>query len=279
MYAQTPEALLERLRTQLIGGMVDQERVTQALATEIDASLESDWNAASFQVALLDAATKLATDHGLTAGLLLSDVIRLLQDSRNGPRASSRQAQILDSAYAIFARKGFHDATVEEIAALAEVGKGTIYRHFKSKDNLFRAVVEARIEELKRRIREDFAEEPELLSGIRRTILTYFHFFEEHKEFYRMLVFEQQCFGVEFRARYIGDILDGVPLLQARVLEASRDDHVKPLNDFYTVFYGIIGFVDAVIQKWFRNQCQGSLEAELDTVVEVLFYGFVNRDP
>ncbi|MGI6551883.1 MAG: TetR/AcrR family transcriptional regulator [Bacillota bacterium] len=48
-----------------------------------------------------------------------------------------KRTQILEAAVALFARKGFHQATVEEIAVLAGVGKGTVYEYFESKKHLF----------------------------------------------------------------------------------------------------------------------------------------------
>ena len=47
------------------------------------------------------------------------------------------RAQILDAAEAVFARKGFHDATVKEIAAAAEFSVGGVYSFFEDKDDLF----------------------------------------------------------------------------------------------------------------------------------------------
>ena len=51
-----------------------------------------------------------------------------------------RQA-ILTAALELFARFGFKKASVEEIATRARVGKGTIYLHFASKEELFGAVM------------------------------------------------------------------------------------------------------------------------------------------
>jgi hypothetical protein len=44
--------------------------------------------------------------------------------------------------------------------------------------------------------------------------------------------------------------------------------------NYFTVFFGIVGFLNGVIQKWLHDGGHGSLIAEADTVKEVLFYGF-----
>src|SRR5713226_6845485 len=51
-------------------------------------------------------------------------------------RAMTRQ-HLLDAAAIVFARKGFHGATLAEVAATAGFSKGAVYSNFKSKDDLF----------------------------------------------------------------------------------------------------------------------------------------------
>lgn len=50
--------------------------------------------------------------------------------------SKERRHQILDAATEVFAQKGFSDARMDDIAARAEVSKGTIYLYFKSKDEI-----------------------------------------------------------------------------------------------------------------------------------------------
>lgn len=55
---------------------------------------------------------------------------------------AQKRAAILDAAVTVFIRDGFHAATVDDIAALAGVGKQTVYNHFGDKHQLFLAAVE-----------------------------------------------------------------------------------------------------------------------------------------
>src|SRR5262245_5949068 len=51
------------------------------------------------------------------------------------------RARILKAAREIFFRDGFADTNLDEVASRAEVGKGTLYRHFESKAELYVAVL------------------------------------------------------------------------------------------------------------------------------------------
>jgi AcrR family transcriptional regulator len=53
----------------------------------------------------------------------------------------SKADKILDAAVSLFAAKPFHEVRLDDIAALAEVGKGTIYLYWASKEEVYLAIV------------------------------------------------------------------------------------------------------------------------------------------
>src|SRR5687767_3057624 len=55
---------------------------------------------------------------------------------RGRPPNPGRRDEVLDAALEMFAERGFHGATMPEIAARAGIATGTIYRHFASKEAL-----------------------------------------------------------------------------------------------------------------------------------------------
>src|SRR6202034_4153096 len=57
------------------------------------------------------------------------------------PRAA-REQLILDVACGVFARDGYHGASMDEIAARADVSKPMVYAYFDSKERLYLAYVE-----------------------------------------------------------------------------------------------------------------------------------------
>lgn len=71
-----------------------------------------------------------------------------MSSSRKERELETRRAAVLLAAGQAFARKGFAGATMAEIAREAEVGVGTIYQLFESKDALQTAVLEERADKL-----------------------------------------------------------------------------------------------------------------------------------
>jgi AcrR family transcriptional regulator len=69
---------------------------------------------------------------------------------QNAKRRSVRREQILQAAIPVFARMGFAEASVADIAAAAHASHGTVFLYFASKDALFHAAVLEPLSELER---------------------------------------------------------------------------------------------------------------------------------
>lgn len=99
-----------------------------------------------------------------------------------------KREQILEAAIQIFAHQGFHDAKVEEIAAAAGVGKGTVYEYFRSKEDLFYEMLEF----VQAKYLEDFRREVLTATGVRETLekmfLSHMRFVFRHRDMARVLL-------------------------------------------------------------------------------------------
>ncbi|GAA5037420.1 AcrR family transcriptional regulator [Thermocatellispora tengchongensis] len=75
----------------------------------------------------------------------MTDVVASTRRPAPRGRIDKRKA-ILDAAFAVFARRGYDQACVQEIAEEAGVAKPTVYNHLSDKENLFRHAVETAAE-------------------------------------------------------------------------------------------------------------------------------------
>jgi AcrR family transcriptional regulator len=127
--------------------------------------------------------------NGLTSP---SNNIMANQDEHLGKRKvlppDERREMILDAALEVFAQGGFQDADVDEIAQVAQVGKGTIYRYYASKNELYHAVVERVFSQLHDRIqsssRNSSSPDDLILSGLTAHV----EFFTENPRRWRVLM-------------------------------------------------------------------------------------------
>jgi AcrR family transcriptional regulator len=74
--------------------------------------------------------------------------------TREEKKARTR-AQLIDAAATVFARRGFVAASLDEVAEEAGLTKGAVYSNFDSKEELFQAVIDERLNEPMLRLAED----------------------------------------------------------------------------------------------------------------------------
>jgi AcrR family transcriptional regulator len=251
------------------------ERVTEALASS---PIYSDPLVRELYRSVLD----VAQAGGVSRENLLEDLLfqslRRPSDQEPPRRRKQKDARdrILQSALDEFSEKGFHATTIDSIAERAGMAKGTVYRYFKTKESLFNALKEDTISEFVELARQDLSREEDVLRIIESVIRMYLSFFEKNSAFFKVIVQEHKDFGREFSEKFINELILALPGLKRRCWKASRNGRLKQMN-YFTVFFGIIGFLNGVIQKWLHEGAEGSLLDEIDTVKEVLFYGFVDR--
>ena len=98
---------------------------------------------------------------------------------------NDKRTKIITAAADLFSEKDFHDVTVEEVADLAGVGKGTVYLYFPSKENLFVEVIKNGILQLLDEVERGLDGIDDPSAKIRRLIEIDLEFVKKHESFYR----------------------------------------------------------------------------------------------
>jgi TetR/AcrR family transcriptional repressor of uid operon len=78
------------------------------------------------------------------------------------------RGKIIKAAIDAFSKYGFDRTRMDDVAKTADLSKGTIYLHFKSKEDLFYAICENNLAETKRQISTLFVKKEEIVSEIER---------------------------------------------------------------------------------------------------------------
>jgi AcrR family transcriptional regulator len=97
------------------------------------------------------------------------------------------RAHIVGVARKIFTRYGFRKTTMEQIAASSQKGKSSIYYYFKSKEEIFRAVVEKEAEELKQKLDRTIRVDDVPIDKLKTYILFRLHHVRTVENFYAAL--------------------------------------------------------------------------------------------
>jgi AcrR family transcriptional regulator len=107
---------------------------------------------------------------------------------RRGKEKDSRKKLILKSARTLFFEKGFNKVTVDEIAKVSELGKGSIYLCFKSKEEIYAQILLNDIENFSQQISVLFNEKKMAADLIVDFSYVYVDFFLNEPELFRILM-------------------------------------------------------------------------------------------
>jgi TetR/AcrR family transcriptional regulator len=112
----------------------------------------------------------------------------MIAPSRKQRELALRQEIIFTAAEAVLAARGFHGASVDEIARRAEVSVGTLYNLFGSKESLYTALLERRMEDLRGCLRQHGAAAATGIEKLHAVVDAIFAYCAEHERGFRVYV-------------------------------------------------------------------------------------------
>jgi AcrR family transcriptional regulator len=126
-------------------------------------------------------------------------------DERTGPKTERGRRtlrKLLDAAAEEFGARGYHETAISHITQRAGVGLGTFYVYFKSKEEVFRALV-ADMGALTRHVLADAVKDaPNRLEAERLGLHAYLEFVRTHKSLYRVVMEAQFVAPEAYRDYY-----------------------------------------------------------------------------
>jgi TetR/AcrR family fatty acid metabolism transcriptional regulator len=183
--------------------------------------------------------------------------------------------KILKAAVAVFSRRGFHQAQVEEIAKKAGVGKGTIYLHFPNKAMLFAAAVSEGLEHIMAALRRELDSDVHFPEHFRMLIDTSVTLYLKHGDLAKILINELSS-GIDPAAmKEIQAVRERFITFIAQILEqGSRDGYIKPV-DFRMAAAGVVGLMGSLCSFHFNNRTSTDRAQIVDTMHAILSGGLL----
>ena len=205
-----------------------------------------------------------------------------------------RRDAILQAAREVFAKRGYEQATLDEIAQRAEFGKGTLYNYFPGgKEELLMVTLEQlydNLEALTKSIFQDAIDSPEtLLKSFQQFITAHLRFFEENRDIFHLLIKEaHRLMLTQGKAQAQHLILQRERLITHLVpvftsaMEAGLLRPMDPHLVAHTLLGNIYGMMFAMHMKQhcpLAKQTSPPLSSEeaATFLTSVLFEGLLNR--
>lgn len=110
-------------------------------------------------------------------------------------RDSTKRVRVVQAALDVFSRRGFHAATMEEIAQQAKIAKGTIYLYFPTKEALFSSLLAHGLELVETAVRQRNRGLRDPLCRLRNTLDELIRLFLSHEMLFRLILRQVFAWG------------------------------------------------------------------------------------
>jgi AcrR family transcriptional regulator len=194
----------------------------------------------------------------------------------NEDRCARRREEILAVAARLFAERGFSNTDTQDIADQLQVGKGTLYRYFPTKRELFLAAADRVMREMRQRVDASIAGVADPLERLSQGIRAFLSFYTEHPQYVELLIQER----AQFKDREKPTFLEHRDANVARWREfyrkligegRVRDIPVERITDVVSnLLYG------AMFTNYFAGR-RGPVEDQVHDILDIVFHGILSE--
>jgi TetR/AcrR family fatty acid metabolism transcriptional regulator len=188
-------------------------------------------------------------------------------------RDSDKHQQIIEAAVRVFARNGYYNSRVSDIAREASVASGTIYLYFKTKDDILVTLFREKMAAWVAHARERISGEPNPVAKVRRLVALHFDVLERDPALAEVVQVELRQGHKFFRGASAHEVsayfeLIGSVLEEGQAAGVFRDD--VPVNVATKVLFGAM---DQMATSWVLGKRKYQLTDTADAVATVFLRG------
>ncbi|MGH7390277.1 MAG: TetR/AcrR family transcriptional regulator [Candidatus Rokuibacteriota bacterium] len=188
-------------------------------------------------------------------------------------RDPGKPQQIVDAAIRVFARTGYYNSRVSDIAREAGIASGTIYLYFKTKDEILVTLFREKMAEWVAFVRREIATEPDAVAKIRRLVALHFAVLERDPDLAEVVQVELRQGHKFFRGASAHEVSAYFDLIAAVLQEgvaAGRFQADLPVKVATKVLFGAM---DQVATSWVLGKRGYRLSDAADAVAAIFLKG------
>ena len=160
----------------------------------------------------------------------------------SGTKGAAKRERILRAAMELFAERDFHRVLMDDVAARASVGKGTLYRYFETKEDLFVAVLSFAVDVTTERLRAKLERLDDPVEQLRFACKQALRFFRENDHLFHIL-YHRKALGSEEARAELGEKKRGLRHFAEDIIAEGNKSGVFDVEDAgfaSTILWGMI---------------------------------------
>ena len=176
--------------------------------------------------------------------------------------------KILVGALEVFARKGYHRASVDDIVRASATSKGAVYHHFPNKEAVFLALVDDFARRLAARVAAAVAGRHGALAKVEGALVAALSTFADDERLARLILLEAVSLGPVYQAKRAEVAGRFAALIQGYLDEAAADGSIPPL-DTRVATLAWLGAINEVVIQWLHGSVR-DLTATIPALTRIL---------
>lgn len=181
---------------------------------------------------------------------------------------------IFEAAIKVFSSNGYNGATMDDIALKAGVAKGTLYYHFKSKEEIFKYIVKEGMNKIRENVQESVDNEEDVISKLKVLCKVQLDLVYKNKDFFKVIM--SQLWGTELRQLELRDIVQKyIMLIEAYLKEAMEKGIIKKGNTSLMAYTFFGGLCSTIVYE-IINEDRVNIDEIIDNLTNYLLKGMTN---
>ncbi|HWV39578.1 MAG TPA: TetR/AcrR family transcriptional regulator [Vulgatibacter sp.] len=189
-----------------------------------------------------------------------------------------KRARIVEAAIRVFADRGFHRATVAEVAREADVADGTIYLYFKNKDDLLACLFEERMAELNALMTAELEKVDGALERVRCFVKTHLRMVRERPALAQVLIVELRQSARLIKAHKATGFASYLDIIGGIIQAGVKDGSIRETVDAKAIRRAIFGALDEVALSWLLGGRRFDLAKNAEQLADLFARGLA-ADP
>jgi TetR/AcrR family fatty acid metabolism transcriptional regulator len=192
-------------------------------------------------------------------------------------RDPDKPQQIIDAALRVFARKGYWNSRVSDIARTARIAAGTIYLYFETKEDILITVFRVKMAEFVSTLWRAIAAEADAVAKIRRLVQMHFDILEREPELAEVVQIELRQGQKFFRGPASQEINAYFALISSVLEEGVASGQFRRDLPVKVATKMLFGAMDQMATSWVLGKCRYRLVAMASTVADLYLQGIAAR--
>lgn len=183
---------------------------------------------------------------------------------------------ILQAAANIFQEKGYHAASMQDIADAVALKKGSLYHHVESKQDILYALLDEALGMILERLGKVASRDLSAPEKIRLAMREYFSFLAENPSLSSVLLLEYRSLEAEYKEKHI-PLRDQVDQVWREILEegqASGEFHTPEPGLISKALLGVLNWTIT----WYREDGPLTAEEIADRFTDLFLAGLLSRN-